>query len=194
MAVPRLSEAAVRLWVNGTEKAPDAGDGVKLQEYINQAQDGDLIEIEGGTTINPRSSIVLPKRPVSANYVTIATRGLDTFCPVGTRVHPTLHGNSLAKISNKTIGEATIEMDFAASYCRLRGLRIWNEVPTVNTIVNTSRKSLNPMTYAPSDQSDFIEFDRCLFDDGLIRITSSGFVIRHDGKRLHIHQCYFSGY
>jgi hypothetical protein len=137
---------------NGSRVIRVAGKG-KLQDAINQAESGDIIELEAGTTY---SAISLPNKQIK-DFITIRTSAYKQL-PENIRVNAS-QAKLMAKIVAVGQGKPALTTENAAHHFRFIGIEFTpNEADYVYNLVYLAADT-NKVADIPRD----FEFDRCYF-------------------------------
>jgi type II secretory pathway pseudopilin PulG len=137
---------------NGGRVIRVAGKG-KLQDAINKAESGDIIELEAGTIY---SAISLPNKPIK-DFITIRTSAYKQL-PENVRVNAS-QAKLMAKIVAIGQGKPALTTENAAHHFRFIGIEFTpNEADYVYNLVYLAAET-NKVADIPHD----LEFDRCYF-------------------------------
>jgi hypothetical protein len=140
-----------------------AGTG-KLQDAINQAQSGDTIELEAGSTY---SAVSLPNKPIK-EFITIRTSAHKKLLE-NVRVNAT-QAKFMAKIVALGQGRPALTTENSAHHFRFIGIEFTpNETDYVYNLV-----LLGTETSKLADLPHDFEFDRCYFHPNLKGKTRRG--------------------
>lgn len=148
---------------NGSRIIRVAGKG-KLQDAINKADSGDIIELEAGSTY---SAISLPNKQIK-EFITIRTSAYKQL-PENVRVNAT-QAKLMAKIVATGQGKPALTTENAAHHFRFIGIEFTpNETDYVYNLVYLAAET-NKVADIPHD----LEFDRCYFHPNLKGKTRRG--------------------
>jgi hypothetical protein len=140
-----------------------AGTG-KLQDAINQAESGDVIELEAGSTY---SAISLPNKQIK-EFITIRTSAYKQL-PENVRVNAA-QAKLMAKIVSIGQGKPALTTENSAHHFRFVGIEFTpNETDYVYNLVY-----LGTETSKLADLPHDLEFDRCYFHPNLKGKTRRG--------------------
>jgi hypothetical protein len=133
-------------------RIPAGGD---LQSALNNAEPGDIIELEAGATFT--GNFTLPEKNNPNNeWIVIRTSAYGSLAPEGTRIDPSYSGFMPKLVSNQSL--AVIQADDRASYYRFIGIEACIDVSYTTWAV---MRLGDPHLTAHRDQPHHIIIDRC---------------------------------
>jgi len=156
--------------------------GGNLQEAVNRAKSGDIIEVQAGAAYN---EIILPNKPLT-DFITIQSSAISKL-PENSRVTPK-QLNLLAKIITRGGGKPAVSAENGAHHYRLRGIEF---VPaTADYIYNLVLFGANETKVA--DVPHDLEIDRCYFHPSKSGVVRRGLAL--NSANTTVKNSYFEGF
>lgn len=156
--------------------------GGNLQEAVNRAKSGDIIEVQAGAAYN---EIILPNKPLT-DFITIQSSAISKL-PENSRVTPK-QSNLLAKIITRGGGKPAVSAENGAHHYRLRGIEF---VPaTADYIYNLVLFGANETKVA--DVPHDLEIDRCYFHPFKSGVTRRGIAL--NSRTTTVTNSYLAGF
>lgn len=157
--------------------------GGNLQEAINKAQSGDIIELQAGGTYY--GEIKLPNKTIT-DYITIQSSAAKQL-PENQRVKPS-QANLMAKIVTRGQGNPAVSTENGAHHFRFIGIEFTpNSADYIYNLVY-----LTALTNKVSDVPHHFEFDRCYFHPYKSGVTRRG--VGLNSAVTTIKNSYFEGF
>jgi len=153
-----------------------------LQEAINKAKSGDIIEVQAGATYN---EIVLPNKPFT-DFVTIRSSAFAKL-PENKRVSPK-DSALMAKIITRGGGKPAVSTENGAHHYRFVGIEFApNNADYIYNLVYFGTESAK-LTDVPHD----LEIDRCYFRPNKTGIVRRGLAL--NSASTIVKNSYFEGF
>ncbi len=179
----RFSFAAANLEItaSGKNKIIRVPKGANLQTAINQADGGDIIELEAGAVYE---NVTLPKKNIT-DFITIRSSKINQL-PENKRVSPA-QANLMAKIVTKKDSVPAVETEPAAHHYRFAGIEFTSQTDgfIYNLVFLGEPEKLADVTH-------HFEFDRCFVHSGDKGMTRRGITI--NSADTDITNSYFQGF
>jgi len=175
-------ESPLEISTEGNRQIIKVSAGGNLQEAINKAKSGDIIELQAGATYN---EIVLPNKALT-DFVTIRTSAFAKL-PEEKRVSPT-QSNLFAKIVTRKGEKSAVSAENGAHHYRFVGIEFTpNNAEYVYNLVYFGTESAK-ITDVPHD----LEIDRCYFHPNKTGIVRRGLAL--NSANTVIKNSYFEGF
>lgn len=157
--------------------------GGNLQEAINKAQGGDIIELQAGATYY--GEIKLPKKTIT-DYITVQTSAVKQL-PENQRVNPS-QAKLMAKIVSRGKGASALKTENGSHHFRFIGIEFSpsNDDYIYNLVyLGNSEENNKEIPHS-------FEFDRCYFRSYKIGVTRRGVAL--NSASTTIKNSYFEGF
>lgn len=180
-----LLSAPLEIVADGNRQIIRVPPGGNLQEAVNRAQSGDIIELQAGAVYF--GELKLPNKPLT-DYITIQTSAVSQL-PENKRVTPS-QSNLLAKIVTRggKDGVPAVSTENKAHHYRFIGIEFSpNSADYIYNLVY-----LAAATDKPADVPHHLEFDRCYFHPFRSGITRRGLGL--NSATTTIKNSYFEGF
>ena len=156
--------------------------GGNLQEAVNRAKGGDIIELQAGATYY---NLKLPNKNIS-EFITIQSTGIKSLS--ADQIIKPSQANQMAKIATRGKGEPALSAELKSHHFRFIGI----EFTPVNGEYIYNLVDLGTDAKKPADVPGNFEFDRCYFHSIEAGVTRRGIAL--NGTDTVIKNSYFEGF
>ncbi|MBX7171208.1 MAG: hypothetical protein K1X72_09630 [Pyrinomonadaceae bacterium] len=177
-----LNSASIEIVKEGNHQIIKVPTGGNLQEAINKANGGDIIELQAGGTYY---DIKLPNKNIS-DFITIQSSGASNLVP--NQIVKPNQSNQMAKIVTRGKGGSAIIAETASHHFRFIGI----EFTPINSDYVYNLLDLGISSKKPSEVPHHLEFDRCYFHSINAGVTRRAIAL--NSANTIIKNSYFEGF